>query len=317
MADDKMKVRFTFAAIGAGTTPVWTAFEAGIFEKNGLDCDLAMIRGSIETSQALLDGKVDFGNFASPAPLTLSLKGKRDLIYLTGGVNYMAQTMVARPGIASMSELKGKKLGKSRNAELDDLILSFIVPQAGLRVDDMEHVMIENQPDALAKMERGEIDACLFTAPWLFEATKRGMTVIRDPFDKANLIDYQLGGIVTTREMVSDNPELVRRMVKTYVEGMHKFKRDREFVMNVVFKKWSKIDNPEIARQAYDQFNPIFLKKPYPSLKGLQTVLTHLSADIPEAAKVSPERFADPSWLKELDDSGFIDELYAREPVPD
>ena len=129
-------------------------------------------------------------------------------------------------------------------------------------------------------------------------------------------LDFQLGGIVSSKETVAHDPDMARRVVKSYVEGCHYFRRNADFSVGLQ-KKYSRVEDPKIARQCHDLYSHYFLKKPYPSAKGLQTVLTNLSKKIPEAGKVSPERFIDRSFLKELDDSGFIDDLYKREPAGD
>ena len=310
----KKPVKITYAAIGAGSAPVWVAYEAGIMDRNGLDAEVFMIRGSGAVSEALLNGKADFGNCASPMPLQHSFATGRDIVYLTGGINYMVQTMVVRPEIETLAGLKGKTLGKSGgDTDLDDLLLEMILPKAGVDPHkDLRHALIKNQPDALEKLKNGTIDGALFTPPWLFAATKAGFRVVMDAMDI--MLDYQLGGLIASRALIQSDPDLVRRAVKSYVEGVHHYKRYPDFAVDV-FRKYSKIEDRDIALKCHAQYVKFFGNKPYPSLKGLQTVLTHLSHRIPEAAKTDPARFVDNSFLKELDDSGFIDELYEREPV--
>lgn len=308
-------VRITYAAIGAGSAPVWVAHEAGLMAKNGLDADVFMIRGSGPVSEALLSGKADFGNCASPNPLKLSLMGGRDIVYLTGGLNYMVQTMVVRPEIKDLAGLKGKVLGKSGgDSDLDDLLLEMILPKAGIDPKaDLRHAEIKNQPDALEQLKKGTIDGALFTPPWVFAATKAGFRIVMDPMDI--MLDYQLGGLIATRDLIQSDPDLVRRAVKAYVEGVHYYKRHPDFVVDV-FRKYSKLEDRELALKCHAHYVNFFGNKPYPSVKGLQTVLTHLAHHIPEAGRTDPSRFVDNSFLRELDESGFIDELYARDPVP-
>jgi len=311
---NKIPVRITYGALGAGSAPVWTAHEAGIFERNGLDAEVFMIRGRAAVSDALLKGEVHFGNVASPNPLQYSLQGDRDLVYLTGGLNYVVQTLVVQPEITDISQLKGRTLGKSGgDSDLDDILLAQFLPPAGIDPrKDVAYANNENQPDAIEQLKSGAIDGTLLTPPWLFVAQKAGFKIIMDPMDV--MIDYQLGGIVTTKELVAAEPELVRRVVKSYVDGVHHYKRHPDFATDVV-QKYSKLTDRDIARQCQAHYVNFFGNKPYPSDKGIQTVLTQLAKRLPEAAGVDAARFIDASWLRELDDSGYIDELYEREPV--
>jgi len=55
-----------------------------------------------------------------------------------------------------------------------------------------------------------------------------------------------------------------------------------------------------------------YSKKQYPSLEGLKTVLEDIAGRDPRAKKAKPEQFVDASFIRELDQSGFIDGLYKK-----
>jgi hypothetical protein len=50
--------------------------------------------------------------------------------------------------------------------------------------------------------------------------------------------------------------------------------------------------------------------KQYPSLEGIKNILEPLAATDPKAKAARPEDFVDMRFIKELDESGFIDDLY-------
>jgi hypothetical protein len=53
-------------------------------------------------------------------------------------------------------------------------------------------------------------------------------------------------------------------------------------------------------------------KKQYPSLEGLKFILAPLAEKDPKARAAKPENFADLSFMKELDQSGYADSLYRK-----
>jgi hypothetical protein len=53
-------------------------------------------------------------------------------------------------------------------------------------------------------------------------------------------------------------------------------------------------------------------KKQYPSVEGLKTVLEDIAERDPRAKTAKPEQFVDFTFIKELDQSGFIDKLYQK-----
>ena len=52
-------------------------------------------------------------------------------------------------------------------------------------------------------------------------------------------------------------------------------------------------------------------KKQYPSIEGIKTILASLTEIDPRARSAKPEDFVDMSFIRELDQSGYIDRLYA------
>jgi hypothetical protein len=50
--------------------------------------------------------------------------------------------------------------------------------------------------------------------------------------------------------------------------------------------------------------------KQYPSLEGIKNILAPLAENDAKAKAAKPEDFVDMRFIKELDESGFIDDLY-------
>jgi hypothetical protein len=56
----------------------------------------------------------------------------------------------------------------------------------------------------------------------------------------------------------------------------------------------------------------MYPKKQYPSLEGLKTVIDELAERDPRAKNAKPEQFVDMTFIRELDQSGYIDGLYKK-----
>ena len=54
----------------------------------------------------------------------------------------------------------------------------------------------------------------------------------------------------------------------------------------------------------------ILPRKQYPTLDGIKMILDSLAEKEPKAKAAKPQDFAEVRFIKELDDSGFIDKLY-------
>lgn len=66
----------------------------------------------------------------------------------------------------------------------------------------------------------------------------------------------------------------------------------------------------EKIEQGYDYNANIYLRKPYPTIKGIQLALEEFGEKNPAARSARPEQFIDASFVKELDENGYIDALY-------
>ncbi|HWP57724.1 MAG TPA: ABC transporter substrate-binding protein [Candidatus Acidoferrales bacterium] len=304
-----LPVRIAYAALGSGSSPVWVAKEAGIFADEGLDVELKLIRGSGRVTAAMLANEVEFANIAAPLVVRANLAGG-DLVYLTGGVNRLIQSIITRPEIQSAEQLRGKTLGAGRGGGVDDFLIPYLLKQLGLEFSEVKTRFIESQPDAIAKIAAGEIDGALFSPPYSFAALKRGYRTLIDSGDYA--IDYQLGGIVARLSYVEANPEVARRVVRAYVRGIHRYKADPDLAVDVL-RRYSLIEDEGVARQCYAAANRYFQQRPYPSVPGIHRVLSEAAKIDPAAASMRVEDMMDSRWLAELDNGGFIRDLYASE----
>ena len=115
----------------------------------------------------------------------------------------------------------------------------------------------------------------------------------------------------TTRTFIRENPDVVRRYVKSQIEAVHRLKTDREAGIRVL-AKYLGIQDREVLERAYDDSitDEKLPPKQYPSLEGIKKILEPLGETDPKAKAAKPEDFVDMRFIKELDDSGFIDELY-------
>jgi len=303
-----IRVRIAYAALGSGSAPVWCAKDSGIFADEGLAAKVTLVRGSGNVTQALMSNDVEFANIAAPLVVAANLKGG-DLVYLTGGINRLIQSIITRREIHTAAQLRGGRFAVSRSGGVDDFIVDYMLKPHGIRLAvDLKHVSIDNQPDALAKLDRGEIDAALFSPPYCFEAAKHGHRVLIDAGDYR--IDYQLGGIVARRAYIEENPQVVERVVRAYVRGIHRYKTDPDEALGVLIR-YSLIEAIDVARQCYDSANRYFQQRPYPTVPGLQRVLSEAALKNPSAGPFRVEEMMDCRWLAALDNSGFIDEIYS------
>ena len=296
-----------FATIGQGAGPMMVTWKAGLFAKHGLDITRPRLMGSAKgVVRGLMAGEIQFGNLAAPAPLRADLKGEADVVFLTGGINQ--QFVIGRPGLNSRMELAGKKIGTVADGGIGDALVKFVIAKLsaagikGLREEPIPH-------GAAAELEallNGTVDAVVGTPPECIDAIRHGCKYLID-FAEYGL-NYALGGIAARRAYIENNPEITRKFVTAYVEGMHRYRTDREFTIDVQ-ADYSGIADRTIAAETYDLTQPGMPRAPYPVVASLQILLDFMANELPEAQGVDAQRFVDDRFIRELEDSGFINSL--------
>jgi nucleoid-associated protein YgaU len=168
-------------------------------------------------------------------------------------------------------------------------------------------MQIGSQPARFAALEAGKIHGVMIAIPLTAKATKAGFNTLADL--QMLGLEYQHNGLAVSQNLIKTQPELVRNLLKAYVEGIHYMKTHRKETM-VIMAKYLKSDDADALQEAYESIGQALIpEKPYPTLKGIQTILREMGAKDPNARSARPEQFVDLSFIKELDSSGFIDRL--------
>jgi NitT/TauT family transport system substrate-binding protein len=305
---EMIRIDAGFATIGQGAGPMMVTWKAGLFEKHGLQIDKPRIMGGAKgVVRGLMSGEIQFGNMAAPAPLRANLQGEADIVFLTGGINQ--QFIMGRPGINRREELAEKKIGFVGDGGLNDALVKFIIEKlAAAGIKGLREEPIPGSSDVEVLLS-GKCDGVVITPPESIDAQRKGCNVLVD-FAEYGL-NYALGGIAARRDYVERNREITRKFIKAYVEGMHRYRTDREFTVNVQ-AEYSDIADRTIAEETYDLSRPGMPSVPYPVVSALQTLLDFMARELPEAKKADAGRFVDDRFVRELDESGFIASLSNR-----
>lgn len=302
------KLKVAYPTTVGSMAVLWVAKEAGLFEKEGLEVELIYVAGSSRVVQAMLAKDIPISEIAIPAVIQADLAGA-DLVMLAGPNHKPGQKIMVKPEIKRREDLKGKKIGITRFGTSDDFLLRYVLGQWSLQPDrDVALIQMGGSPEILAGMASRGIDGGMLSSPLHLQAAKVGYSLLADL--SAIGVDYQGAGVVTSRSYMRESPNTVRRYLRAYVEGLHRFKTDKSFSSKVI-GKYTRITDPEALEETYQHYAvKVMPKIPYPTTKGIQMVLDEIGARTPKAKSLAPDNFIDVSYLKELEQSGFIKKLY-------
>lgn len=307
------RIRIVYAGLSGNQAPGWAAYEGGFFRKNGLEVELVSVIGGATGVQALLSGQVQFGQVSGLPVVESSLQGS-GIAILAGLLNTMNYQFIVGKEIKRPDQLKGKTVAVSRFGSSSDFATRYALDRYGLvPAKDVAIIEIGNQPDRFSALRSGKIQGVMLEVPLTLKAKEMGFPVLTDLQSLG--LEYQATVLAATQSMVKLRPDLVRKVLVSYVEGIHYYKSHRDEALALLQKRL-KINDPDAILETYEGIGLALIpEKPYPTLRGIQVMLRELSVKYPQAQSARPEQFINSTFLRELDSSGFIDRLYKSTPV--
>ncbi len=298
------RVMSGYAATSGPHAVLWLAREAGLFEKNGLRTDVAYIRSGSTMGQALVAGEIQLAQMGGPAALAAGVAGF-DVTMVAVALNTTPIVIMGK--VAKMEELKGKAIGVTRYGSNTDISARFAIRKAGMQPEkDVALVQLEDYAGIMGGIQSGRIAAGALADPFTDHAKKLGYKEFADI--AALGLEFPFVGIVTKKTFIKEQPDLVQRFVRAYTESIALYKNNRELAKKVT-SKYTGIKDPEILNSTVDFYAPKLASVPYPTIGGIRFVLDQVATRDPRAKNFNPETFMDLRFVKQLEDSGFIQGL--------
>ena len=306
------KVTTSYVSDSAGVLPLWIAKEIGIFARNGLEVQAVRVHAAVGV-MALMSGELQFVLASGPVVVESALRGS-NAVYVACGMSTLDFVLLSRPEIKTAEQLKGGTVGLSAFRGANPTATRFALQKLGLASKDVSLIVVGGVTERIASLRLGKIQATLFSPPQNVVAQREGFNALADVAELG--LPFVHIGLATTRGFIRDNPETVRRYVKSHVEAVHLMKTDRETGIKVLAKYLRDIKDRDILTKTYEGVVPDnkFSRKQYPYGAGLQMALDLLAEENPKAKSAKPEDFMDIRFIKELDESGYIDNLYKGKP---
>lgn len=295
-----------YSAISGPHAVLWMAREAGLFDKNGLKVDVAYIRSGSTMAQALLAGELQIAQTGGPGVLSAAVAGAE---FVLVAVALNTTPIVLMGTVSRIEELKGKAVGVTRYGSNTDISARFALKKFGLQPEkDVALIQLEDYPGIMGGIASGRIAAGALADPFTDYAQKLGYKEIADI--AAMGLEFPFVTLTAKKSYLRDNPDLVQRFVRAYTEAIALYKNNREMALKVT-QKYTGIKDPAILASTVNFYAPKLARAPYPTVGGIRFVLEQIAARDPRAKNVNPESFMDVRFVKQLEESGFIQSLYA------
>ena len=302
------KLRIGYSGLSPATAMLWVAQEGKLLEKNGLNPEVLFLRNNLGQS-ALIAGEIEMGSYSASLMAPARVQGA-DLVMIVSFQQKLNYRLVVRPEIRTLADLKGKVLGVTRYGTVNDATMRLLINKLGLDPDrDVRLIQVgDSAPVVATSLIAGRtFDGALLQPPYYNKAVDSGFRVFANMEEMD--IPFQQVGLNTTQRLIAKSPDVVRRVVKSILEGVQLI-RTNPAVAKRAIARYMQIKDEKVLEESYQQLKGTAEIKPYPSAEGFKTILDDLAKKLPAARTANPRDFMDARFIQEFDKSGYIDGLY-------
>lgn len=142
--------------------PLSIAEFKGFYKAEGLDVEISDFAGGSRALAAVVGGSADVVSGAYEHTINLQQKGQMFQAFVLQGrapqmaIGVSSKTMA---GYKSVADLKGKKIGVSAPGSSTNMMVSYMLANAGLKASDVSFVGVGTGAGAVTALRSGQIDA--------------------------------------------------------------------------------------------------------------------------------------------------------------
>ncbi|MGP4094544.1 ABC transporter substrate-binding protein [Nonomuraea sp. KM90] len=204
--------------LGFSAWPGWfpwqVAQEKGLFARNGVQVELKYFDSYTDSLTALATGNIDANSQTLNDTLASVSGGARQTVVLVNDNSTGNDQIIARPGITSVAQLKGRTVAAEQGT-VDHYLLLLALREAGLTPADVTFKPLPTDA-AAAAFKAGQVDAVGVFAPFTTTALELpGSAAIATSKEFPGAIPDHL---VVSRALASSRPEVVQGLVKTWFD---------------------------------------------------------------------------------------------------
>ncbi len=320
---DELPLIMLVGDLSVSRLPYVIAYDQGLYEKHGLKVELRIrepgpggeiVRHTDFVTKILRSlGIVDvpahdiMTNGSGPVLVqtTQTLRGSPYRVAIASTDCVVRAHIIGRRGITSLEQLKGGRLGVGSLGATSGFHALLLAQRMGWDpVDDITIMAGANNDISFLKNNR--LDAIVGYEVAYADALRDGLPILADTREWNEVLAGNSARIRSGWLNDNTNREATRRFLKATVEGIALLHQRPEIAIQVL-EDWYGFEDIEYARSYYAR-GAWIPRKPYPCYEGFQRTVELYDSNA--MRQRSPASFYNDSLIRELDNSGFIDDLY-------
>lgn len=302
------RVIFSYGGQNETVGPMWVAVEKGLFKKYGLDVSMLQVRSGQINITALMSGDVQ-ATWPAVSSVLSGVSGGAKIGCVASPFNRIARELIVRKEIESLAGLREKVFGVQSIGGGFWLQTVIVLDRLGVDPDKngLKMRVIGDEPTILQALLASNIDAAVITFASAGVAKRAGLRSLVNTSELR--IPYQGVGICTRSDRIANSPDLILRLVKGMVEGVvfiQEPRNKREVI--AVLKKHLRLSTDEDAETSYNSLRLVSTLDVAPDPEAWRNIQKYVSRANPKVAQLDIHQIINGSFVKSLEETGFLPE---------
>ena len=299
---EKVDVTVTYVQPSGVFTPIYVAYEAGLFKKYGLNAKLQLVNPQV-SAQAVISGEADF--YTEGSDLINARLGGGPVKYFGATLQQFVFQMWAAREITAVQQLRGKTHAATTPRAALDIATREGFKKNGLIPDkDVKILYVQSIPAVLTSIISGKTSGGTLSAPNNLKARDAGMNMVAD-IGKLNIPGLQMA-YGTTESYIKSNPNTIYAFLKAVAEAVVISQRDAALTKKAI-AKYTKTDDAQLIDETYVQYAPYWPMNLAVQKDAIQAGLGYLDEkEFPQAKTADAREFFDNSFVDSLERAGFF-----------
>lgn len=286
----------------------WIAEEAGLFRKYDLEFPLVYIGSSPLATAAMLGGDGELLMDGGLGTVRAYVQGNTELVCIGGQKNILTQSILAKPPIKRLEDLKGKKVGVTRIGSTTHYFAVEAFRRIGMEAGrDYTVIQTGGAPEMLAALASGAIEAGTLAPPLDAQAIALGFQYV--VYGPDLRIPQVAVAFMTRRSTLARRPEVLGRFMRAMAEASKILHTDKEFTFKVLSKQL-RINERKTLEAGYNAEIKVLEPRLAIRPEAFQAILDDVAQVDTRAKKIKPADFIDRRFLDEMTRGGFFDKLW-------
>jgi ABC-type nitrate/sulfonate/bicarbonate transport system substrate-binding protein len=288
-AADDVTIGVDFNVIGA---QAWIAQDKGFFRKHGVEPSIRPFAFGIDTVDAVLAGRLDFG-MAIDFALTARLRsGQLRMISAIIEPDPGFHKLVVKASIQKPEDLAGKRMGLAKGTSQHLVTLSYL-RNFGINPDAAILIPMPSLTEIVASLRADRIDAAFVWGEAVARAVEiPGVRILSDDAP-ANVLMY--GYLVTSEKFSARRPQAVKNVLTALIDATEWMRANFEEAVDIVASH-AKSPRERVKAEMLIENYTISLKPK--QLESFDKVADFAAINGLTPSRVSPREFVDSSHLK-------------------